>query len=64
MKEKQEFTPREVADLHGVTEVTVRVWRARGMPARVVGGAVRFDRAVVEAWVRDNRVAAPTRAAA
>jgi predicted DNA-binding transcriptional regulator AlpA len=44
---------REVADLLGVSEATIRHWRTRGQGPRPikVGKQYRYEQPVVEAWL-------------
>jgi len=49
------MTTRDVADMFGVTSMTVHLWRMnRGLPVIVIPGdtrpAIRYDRADVVSW--------------
>jgi excisionase family DNA binding protein len=53
----EEFlSPEELADLLKVSRRTVYYWRARGTgpPTHKVGGALRYRRSDVEAWLADS----------
>ena len=51
------LSPREAADLLGVKVGTLAAWRYRqeGPPWLKVGGAVRYDRPVLEQWAGRNQ---------
>jgi excisionase family DNA binding protein len=53
----QWMTSKEVAAFLGVTAPTVRSWkhRGKGPPCYEVGGAVRYNRADVVAWLEAQR---------
>jgi excisionase family DNA binding protein len=53
------LTARELAELLGVTTETVLRWTRRGdLPAfRLPGGAIRYDRDAIHAWLREHATA-------
>ena len=49
-------TAADVGELLGVTPRTVYLWARTGrLPSFRVGGAVRFRRSEIEAWLQDHR---------
>ena len=58
------ITTAEVAELLSVKPATIRFWvYQRRIPHMKLGGAVRFDRAEVLAWARQQRREDPRGAA-
>ena len=58
--------PKEVSDLTGIVEETLKYWRPRGKGPRwyKLGRSVVYDLADVEAWIEQQRQATGSAAAA
>jgi excisionase family DNA binding protein len=56
MFEEGTLTRKELAELYGVTERCVDLWRAKGMPhVKVRGHYIRFYPAAVAAWLNNRK---------
>lgn len=59
MPDRKLLTPVEVADLLGIKPSTLNVWRCTGrykLPYVKVGKLVRYERRVVEQFIRENTI--------
>ena len=56
------ISPRELAKILKINPRTLANWRCSGrvdIPHFKIGGAVRYDAADVEKWIKDQRVEKP-----
>lgn len=44
----------EMAEILGVSRMTLNRWRKLGMPSTNIGKSVRFDEEEVEQWIKEN----------
>lgn len=56
MLNKEFITTKEFAEMLGVTENTIVIWRTKGFGPKYykLGRSVRYKKADVEAWIDEN----------